>query len=303
METIILGHCILNVNSRAPGIARWRNVVKPVWDIVKSKQAGFLQLPCPEAVYLGLRRWWFVKEQYDNSLFRELCRRIAVGMSEILEENNIGKFKLIGLGISPSCGYRETQSDPSWGGRPREVDVKSNLKPEPGVFIKILDETFRKYGFDYEIYDLPPLIIYPEERTGSRMYPREFESCIRELCVFLEYDYRQLHLNEYGKPVYSDSRWGRILIAPIEAAIKNQSLIEKYVEEGYGLILIPSSKILTAEKEIIADVYVKQIENHLDVGHEILLMMYEPSSNLYKKTLEFLKENGLVERITVVTYV
>jgi predicted secreted protein len=303
METIILGHCILNVNSRAPGIARWRNVVKPVWDIVKSKQAGFLQLPCPEAVYLGLRRWWFVREQYDNSLFRELCRRIAVGISEILKENNTGKFKLIGLGISPSCGYRETQTDPSWGGRPREVDVKNNIKPGPGVFIEILDDTFRKYGFDYEIYDIPPLVIYPEERAGSSMYPRDFESCVREICGFLEYDCKQLHLNEYEKLVCSDSRGGRILVAPAEAAIKSLGLIERYVEEGYGLILIPSSEILTTEKEMIADVYVKQIENHLDVGHEILLMMYEPSSNLYKKTLEFLKGNGLLGRIKAVTYV
>jgi len=300
METIILGHCILNVNSRAPGIARWRNVVKPVWDIVKSKQVSFLQLPCPEAVYLGLRRWWFVKEQYDNSLFRELCRKIAVGFSEILEENNVRKFKLVGLGISPSCGYRETQSDSSWGGRPREVDVKSNLKPEPGVFIEVLDETFRKYNFDYEIYDLPPSVIYPEERTGSRMYPKDFESCIREICSFLGYDCEQLPLNEYEKLVDLDSRGGMILVAPAEIVTKNRSLIERYVGEGYGLILIPTSEKLNIEKEVIADIYVRQIENHLNVGHKILLMRPELSSNLFRKTLEFLKKKGLLERITIV---
>ena len=300
METLILGHCILNVNSRAPGIARWRNVVRPVWDIIKLSRASFLQLPCPEAVYLGLRRWWFVKEQYDNSLFRELCRRIAVGFSEILEENNVRKFKLVGLGISPSCGYRETQSDSSWGGRPREVDVKSNLKPEPGVFIEVLDETFRKYKFDYEIYDLPPAVIYPEERTGSRMYPKDFESCIREICSFIGYDCEQLPLNEYEKLVDLDSRGGMILVAPAEIVTKNRGLIERYVEEDYGLMLIPTSENLNPEKEIIADMYVKQIENHLNVGHKILLMMPELSSNLYRKTLEFLKKNGLLERITVV---
>lgn len=297
---LMLCHCVVNVNSRAPGIARWSNVVQPAWDIIKGKNFSFIQLPCPEAVYLGLRRWWYVKEQYSNALFRELCEKMAVGISEILVENKIKEFKLIGLGISPSCGYRETQSDPSWGGRPREIDVESNLTIGSGVLIETLEKVFRKYRFIFEIYDLPPSLIYPGERIGIKKYPRSFEDSVKELSEFLGFDYKLFKLHEYDKYVDSDIRSRKILICPFEMLVEKFDTIEEYIEDRHGLILIPRSNSPTSEKEEIANMFALQVENHLEVGHQIKLYKYDTHSILFKRFIEILKHRGLLKKINVV---
>jgi len=46
----VLRHRILNMNSRAPGIAIWDGVVTPVYEALMGGGHFFLQLPCPEAV-------------------------------------------------------------------------------------------------------------------------------------------------------------------------------------------------------------------------------------------------------------
>ncbi len=297
---LLLCHCVLNVNSRAPGIARWSNVVQPVWDIIKLKNLQFIQLPCPETVYLGLRRWWFVKEQYSNVLFRELCRKMAIGISEILVENKIREFKLIGLGISPSCGYRETQSDPSWGGRPREIDTESDITSGLGVLIEALDKIFREYGFIFKIYDLPPSLIYPDERTGIKKYPRSFEDSVKELFEFLEFDYELSKLHEYSKDVDSDIRSRKILICPFEILSEKFETIEEYIRNKYGLILIPKSDNLTPQKEELVNMFAMQVENHLEVGHHIELYRYREHSSLFKRFMKILEDRGLLKNIHIV---
>jgi len=297
---LVLCHCILNVNSRAPGIARWEGVIEPLWDVIKAKGLQFIQLPCPEAVYIGLRRWWFVKEQYDNSLYKELCRNIALAVSKILSEKGVNKIKLIGLGISPSCGYREVQSDPSWGGRPREVDTSYNLKPGQGVLIENMENIFRKFNFSYEIYDIPPAVIYPDERAGVQLYPKSFEKGIQEIFQALDYDQQISALNRYRKEVFSDIRSGNILVASYQTIFEQPGLVEGYVEQKFGLILIPDSHIVSSEINLLADMFAKQVENHLTVGHRVFMYMSSESSNMFKTFIEILKARNLMNRITII---
>lgn len=298
---LLLCHCILNVNTRAPGIARWSNVIKPVWNIIRAKDLEFIQLPCLEAAYLGLRRWWFVKEQYSNAMFKDLCRKIGTGISEILLEEKIREIKLIGLGISPTCGYRETQSDPSWGGRPREVDIKNNIAEGPGILIEILDEILRENDFSCEIYDVPPAIIYPGERKGIKKYPRTFEESIRELSEFLNYDYRMIKLDEWERDVDSDIRSRKIFVCPYEALSENRELIEKNVRDGFGLITIPRSNHLTPIKEEIAKMFVLQIENHVEVGHHVTLYEYSRASLFFKRFREILENRNVLNKISIIS--
>ena len=35
-----------------------------------SEDVGVIQLPCPEATFLGMRRWGMTREQYDVPAFR-----------------------------------------------------------------------------------------------------------------------------------------------------------------------------------------------------------------------------------------
>ncbi|MEM3398602.1 MAG: hypothetical protein QW724_07200 [Nitrososphaerota archaeon] len=299
---LLLCHCVLNVNSRAPGIARWSNIIKPVWDIIRARNLQFIQLPCLEAAYLGLRRWWFVKEQYRNALFKDLCQTIGVGICEILKKNNVKKVKLIGLGISPTCGYRETQSDPSWGGKPREVNLKNNITEGPGILIEILSKILKDYGFIYEVYDLPPCMIYPDERAGVKKYPRNFEESIEEVSEFLGFDYRSLELSEYDKFINYDIRSGRIFICPHEALAEQHEVVDRYIEDGYGLISIPRSDTLTFEEKEVARIFALQVENHLDVGHRVILYRYEKYSALFDTLVEFLKDRNLLEKISILSF-
>jgi len=295
---LILCHCILNTNARAPGIALWGGVVKPVYDILKENKVSFMQLPCPEASYIGLRRWWFVKEQYDNALYRDYCREMLIGFSEILLENDVRRFEVIGLGISPSCGYRETQSDETWGGRPRSVDVSRNVKQSSGVWIEILEEVFKSYGFTFNIYDLPPPLIYPGKRfIGTSSYPKTYEESLKELCERLGYNYEKLLAMSYHPiGVDADMRSKKILLAPLEFALKFDETLDRYVEDGFGLILIPRSNVMTHERRALLDAIVRQVENHVKAGHQVFIHE-DDGSRLFRELLKLLGERGLLESI------
>lgn len=287
------------MNARAPGIALWEGVVEPVYRALKRDYVWFMQLPCVECAYLGLRRWWLVKEQYDNALYRDYCWELATGISEILLENDIRDFKLIGLGLSPSCGCRESQSSPSWGGRPREVDTSMNVRPGTGVWIRVLEEVFKEYGFNFTAYDLPPSMTYPGERW-SESYPRDVEGCLRELSENLDYNYESFPVEDYIKRVHinEDMRSGRVLVAPLEAALSYNPILEKYVEEGFGLILTPKSNILTYERRDLLMALARQVENHLDYGHKVVLFKGVRASRLFEEFMKILEYRGLSRQIT-----
>ena len=288
------------MNARAPGIALWNGVIDPVYDILKVGKIPFVQLPCPEASYLGLRRWWFVKEQYDNALYRDYCREMLIGFSEILLENNIREFNVIGLGISPSCGYRETQSDETWGGRPREIDVTKNVKQGSGVWIEILEEVFKSYGFTFDIYDLPPPLIYPGKRhVGTSRYPRTYEDSLKELCEKLGYTRQELLLEKYPpKEVDMDLRSKKVLLTSLELALKFDKTLDRYVKEGFGLILIPRSNVMTYERRTLLDAYARQVENHIKVGHRVFLYEGGEESKFFQEFLKLLEKRELLKAVS-----
>ncbi len=293
---LVVGHCILNMNSRAPGIAIWEGVVEPVYEIIMKKHYWFLQLPCPEASYISLRRWWFVYEQYNNPHFRRMCKQLAMAIAEILLENNVRSFKLIGLGLSPSCGLRETQSDPSWGGKPREIDVSTNIRPGKGVWMEVLEEVFKIFKFNYRTYDLSPAIIYPKGRAEyTRLYPKSVIESIKELAKELDFNYEDLHINTYLKKgdVLKDLRSGKVLVAPQEAVLAQSNLIREYIMKGYGLIMVPFSNNLSYYKSILIEELVNQIENHLNINHEVLVYLKSIGSKLYQALIHEVQKRSL----------
>ena len=86
------------------------------------------QMPCPEHGFLGLHRFWLVKEQADTLAFRRHCRRqakvVAGAIAAHLERGS--EVVVIGLEGSPSMGVRITSSNADWGGRP---DAGDSYKP------------------------------------------------------------------------------------------------------------------------------------------------------------------------------
>ncbi|GBF35608.1 hypothetical protein DCCM_4737 [Desulfocucumis palustris] len=86
--------------------------------MLMEKQIGIIQLPCPEMVVYGIKRWGHVREQFDTLFFREKCQDIIKPITYQLLDYVKNGYKVIGIiGVdgSPSCGVNLTCSG-DWGG-------------------------------------------------------------------------------------------------------------------------------------------------------------------------------------------
>ena len=151
---VVVSHCMLNQNSTAPGLAKYPGVVTPLIKLLINKGYGIYQLPCPETTYLGLKRFWMTKEQYDNVGFRKHCMKLAENVAEELSEyakNGYKVLAVIGVSGSPSCGSEWTSSG-EWMGDPRKASEERRIRGS-GVFIEELKKAFLLHGIEAPIID------------------------------------------------------------------------------------------------------------------------------------------------------
>ncbi|AAM05379.1 TPA: DUF523 domain-containing protein [Methanosarcina acetivorans] len=143
-EILVLGHCLLNPLARLKG-------AKPATP-VNPKGANIIQLPCPESMYLGMRRREITKDQLDHPSYRRFCRKIFTPLADMLEDlaaNGI-KLRIIGVPKSPSCGVYIT----SVGGEPgKSKEFHHNHTPGPGVFMEEIIKELEGRGVEFEIED------------------------------------------------------------------------------------------------------------------------------------------------------
>ena len=69
-KIVILSHCILNQNSVVKPYAKEQ---KYYFEFIKNfllNNCGIIQLPCPELLILGLKRWGHVKDQFEYPYFK-----------------------------------------------------------------------------------------------------------------------------------------------------------------------------------------------------------------------------------------
>jgi predicted secreted protein len=147
-KVALIAHCLLNQNAKVCEGARYRGVVSPVVEALRSRGYLLLQLPCPELAFAGARRWWAVYEQYDTPAYRAHCRRLAQGIAPLIEQHlrRGAEVILIGLDGSPSTGVRFTSSRPDWGGRPNRPDDDWEIVARPGVWIEELEAELKRRG-------------------------------------------------------------------------------------------------------------------------------------------------------------
>src|ERR1700724_3901228 len=117
-KVALIANCLLNQNAKVCEGARYRGLVSPVVEALRSRGYVLVQLPCPELAFAGARRWWAVYEQYDTPAYRSHCRRLAQAIAPLIEGylRRGDEVILIGLDGSPSTGVRFTSSKPDWGG-------------------------------------------------------------------------------------------------------------------------------------------------------------------------------------------
>ena len=143
-EVLVIGHCLLNPLARVKG-------VKPALPI-DTKGANVIQLPCPEAMFFGMRRRKITKDQLDHPAYRRFCREIFTPLADLLEDLAAAgiKIKIIGVPKSPSCGVEIT----SVGGEPGKVkEFHHSHAPGPGVFMEEIIKELEKRNVKFEIED------------------------------------------------------------------------------------------------------------------------------------------------------
>jgi len=142
---VVLAHCHLNVNTKVHGLADYPGARSDVVLPLLKRGVGLIQLPCPEATFLGMKRWGMTREQYDTPAYRRHCETIlapVVDLLLVLVEDACKVEAIIGVDGSPSCGVDRTcvgycggevAALFESGASPHATDAKM-----PGVFIEVL---------------------------------------------------------------------------------------------------------------------------------------------------------------------
>jgi predicted secreted protein len=147
-KVALIANCLLNQNAKVCEGARYRGLVNPAVEALRSRGYQLQQLPCPELAFAGVRRWWGVYEQYDTPAYRAHCRRLAQAIAPLIEQylRRGDEVILIGLDGSPSTGVRFTSSKPDWGGRPNRPEDDWEIVPRRGVWIEELEAELARRG-------------------------------------------------------------------------------------------------------------------------------------------------------------
>ncbi|MGH6883222.1 hypothetical protein [Hypericibacter sp.] len=143
----LLSHCLANQNAKVDEYALCPGMVTPVVAILKEFGYAIQQMPCPEMAFLGVNRWWQVKEQYDTPGFRRHCRALAQSVAALLEARvakGCRDLVLIGVDGSGSSAVTFTGIGPAWGGRPE--DMSWEVVPGKGVWIEELEQVLADRG-------------------------------------------------------------------------------------------------------------------------------------------------------------
>jgi predicted secreted protein len=139
-ELEVVAHCLLNPHTRVKGL-------RPVSFALTGP---VIQLPCPEAIYLGLDRWAVTRNQLDVPEFRRFCRDLLKYQADLLEmlSSQGARIRIIGVSGSPSCGVCTTSAG-YLGGKVKETPHEH--VPGMGVFMEELAGELKRRGVPFKI--------------------------------------------------------------------------------------------------------------------------------------------------------
>ena len=169
-KILVVSHCILNTASKVEQdekeLANEYRLKDQLMHLVLEQNVQLFQLPCPEFIMYGSKRWGHVKDQFEHPHFREQCRKMLKPVIMQLEEylSHPEKFHVIGIVSvegSPSCGIRLTCTG-DWGGE-MDSDIGAirdtlSMQEEPGAFMEILNEELKNRSMDVSIITMEEAI-------------------------------------------------------------------------------------------------------------------------------------------------
>lgn len=170
MKTIVvLSHCILNTASKVKtdesDLAEEYLVRDRLLRSIVEKNVQVIQLPCPEFILYGSRRWGHVRDQFSHPHFREENKRMLEPIFLQLEEyaSYPEEYEILGIVSvegSPSCGYRLTCTG-AWGGElgtdgetVEDIKKKLVMKEESGVFMQQVEKGLVERGLNIPILSM-----------------------------------------------------------------------------------------------------------------------------------------------------
>ncbi len=145
-KIVIVCHCLLNANAKVYPLAQCGGVYHNVINDHITEDTGIIQLPCPETIYLGMKRWGMTREQYDTPHFRKTCQEMlgpSVTQLKAFADAGYTIEKIIGMDGSPNCGVNRTCYGFT-GGEIGTGEIASTqlanltFAPGRGVFMEIL---------------------------------------------------------------------------------------------------------------------------------------------------------------------
>lgn len=166
---VILSHCFLNDGTKLSNQDKEEQgkEKKAKVELIKKwldSDVEMIQLPCPEFLVYGSKRWGHASSQFDNPFFRKASREMLEPIIMQIEEylSDKERFEILGVvGIngSPSCGVSFTY-DGKWGGEmggnPELQDTLDSIKQEqrPGVFIDVIKEMLQEKNIELPFYSI-----------------------------------------------------------------------------------------------------------------------------------------------------
>lgn len=170
---LIVSHCIINSASKVISynekeINEEEENRRKLLDYIIKNNIQLLQLPCPEMLLYGSKRWGHVKEQFEHSYFRKECRNMLEPIIAQLKEylKNPKRFRIMGIVAidgSPSCGYKSTCKG-NWGGEFDGCpDIEKKIKSvymanESGVFMEEFKKVLEAENLDIPMKDLREIV-------------------------------------------------------------------------------------------------------------------------------------------------
>jgi predicted secreted protein len=109
-KIVIICHCILNSNAKVKPLASYPGVLLQALQEYLQNGTGFMQLPCPESAFLGLKRWGMSIEQYDTLAYRRHCKNILQSCLDTLHSFIKAEYEILGIvgaDGSPNCGVHK----------------------------------------------------------------------------------------------------------------------------------------------------------------------------------------------------
>lgn len=139
MQIQAVAHCLLNPHTRVKGL-----------EALQFKPEGpLIQLPCPEALYLGADRWAVTRNQLEVPEFLRFCRSLVVHYADLIQMMALKglSVNIVGVAGSPSCGILTT-SVGYRGGRVQESPHQQI--PGRGVFMEELISELERRGIEFQ---------------------------------------------------------------------------------------------------------------------------------------------------------